>query len=1282
MSKIGRNDPCPCGSGIKYKRCCISKANSGRDQGPGSGPGAGSGPRPRPNAARPETLFESIVRTNEAMEAIMTLAALQLDPANHGRNFRIEQLMRTALRWMRRGDTRPSPPPAVIKAAIESYTDGAGMEDPLSNFFTEVVAFETGNNIVFAGIFAEYGRILSTFSDAIFRQRHSLPPAFVADVRNAMGVLLLLSDTAARVAGLSPLIPGPEDSENIVVPAEEDLARYRNALLFPKDSLSKYCERRKFDPKVLSEFTVHPDDPAFSDGDPENNVVNIKPIIDLGDAVLLYMPTGVPSALVEYIYRITEKYNCTAELRDTFNKRKIYLCQRALEHLGWRLTNIEFPATELPIEEVAYQIDNQKVAHVCFIKTGEKYPEAPLGKGGHDLLMEHVNQTVAQLSSLDPKQPFQVFNLFILIESGNDYFFSWPKPAPGNQTLSFKDEELLSAAYADHVDVLTFWKFAKCHSRTNEIARVESMGGMLDAFAVYRAGHGSLLHSDAGRPIGGMLCIFPGEGDELRRKVASERNEHAVAILAGDRIGFATVYRLKSYAPIYVETDVSKHFRIVIESYPMPIWIINDQTPVFSENFATQACEAIAFWLLRVTNDLEPHFGITKLPPLVFEVEVANALLHDDESMVPDTLSGDPRPTATITETGMKVNIPAAFFKVITRPDNTADKLLLSATLAGLGDYLNKKGIEHTLTAEVIDIIVTTTLANPQAKMLLFSDATQNVKRDRRRLPPRRYVQSSDISYILDNLTSTLPPDTTVPKKIVKKEDKTSLCTKIVQSLLGQLESKMAAFGGEGLLRWLIQLHERYIFEREYREILVPARIACFSDVEKELSYRLDGERDLASTGHTLRTLIEFVASKPPTGSRWPNFDDVDELVALTNQVTEWGALEESIRFGLDDPEMGLLPSGRIGTSKSFERQNLREYAKAHVEGDVFRDMEDFEKNYYRASDGKAPTPDPHTEQLNQAFLAENGCTFDELGRFAGALIGVKFAEGASVVSLSEGEIIKLAKETAGLPEDRARAALALWTLVPRDSLGKPPSGYSMKDIMTWHFNRDLSTIRRPLVRVQSQDGPIYLFGYRHISFVFDHLQYLLFTSKYPEPKSPELQSWLAGVSGRKGNPFRQKVYQWFKENTDLVAISHEINMKPGAGAGHFRTDTDLGDIDLAVIDVNNKIFYSLECKNVGGARNIHEMKVELDNYLGKKPNDPAAKVNKHLRRHDWLLANKKSLGQFVADPEKYEIKSIILTADELSLAYLGKKELPLPIRSFVFLRMHGVSYLGGVPTK
>ena len=29
--KIGRNDPCPCGSGRKYKRCCLNKKEEVND---------------------------------------------------------------------------------------------------------------------------------------------------------------------------------------------------------------------------------------------------------------------------------------------------------------------------------------------------------------------------------------------------------------------------------------------------------------------------------------------------------------------------------------------------------------------------------------------------------------------------------------------------------------------------------------------------------------------------------------------------------------------------------------------------------------------------------------------------------------------------------------------------------------------------------------------------------------------------------------------------------------------------------------------------------------------------------------------------------------------------------------------------------------------------------------------------------------------------------------------------------------------------------------------------
>ncbi len=37
MAKIGRNSPCPCGSGRKYKRCCLDRETAMRNTEPPSG---------------------------------------------------------------------------------------------------------------------------------------------------------------------------------------------------------------------------------------------------------------------------------------------------------------------------------------------------------------------------------------------------------------------------------------------------------------------------------------------------------------------------------------------------------------------------------------------------------------------------------------------------------------------------------------------------------------------------------------------------------------------------------------------------------------------------------------------------------------------------------------------------------------------------------------------------------------------------------------------------------------------------------------------------------------------------------------------------------------------------------------------------------------------------------------------------------------------------------------------------------------------------------------------
>lgn len=59
-----------------------------------------------------------------------------------------------------------------------------------------------------------------------------------------------------------------------------------------------------------------------------------------------------------------------------------------------------------------------------------------------------------------------------------------------------------------------------------------------------------------------------------------------------------------------------------------------------------------------------------------------------------------------------------------------------------------------------------------------------------------------------------------------------------------------------------------------------------------------------------------------------------------------------------------------------------------------------------------------------------------------------------------------------------------------------------------------------------------------------------------------------------------------------------------------------------------------------------------------------------------WLSANKSALNEIVPNASSYTIHSLVLSADELSVPSLRNKDLPLPVKSFVFLRMRGIEYL------
>lgn len=1266
MEKIARNDPCPCGSGKKYKHCHWGKEQEQQvvDQ------------QPNPIS------FDVLISSFNSTSILKLLASLQLYPSNHSKTFRLEQMARQCMLEMQKGKKeKQNAYWEQLKEAIESYQDAIALEERPTAAFTENAVFAEGNYIVYPGsVYVTGTRILNELLECIFLMKNKLPDDYKKQVNDAAGLLLFLSNSAASEIQHSRNMYYESQDENIVLPEYEQAIELIEALSFSKEYISKICHLHHYNERIVEEFLMNTGDPELFNDDPDENIVNKKPLLAQADEIILYMPTSVVSSITDFIYRKAKDYNCYREVINLLHERQFDKSCAALIHMNWIRTDIELPEdpSQLPIEETVFQFDNQKLGYLCFIGKKLKQPagikkESVTGNP----FMERMEQVTSYLTSLSKKQPYQVLSLFVISETGDDYLFAWPKASTDHLSLTLSYSDLDAISYADNANILTLWKFAKTYARTSDLFRIEAFGGTLDAYVAYEENDGSFLDPNKANPIGGSLFIPVGYSNDFLREIQAKRDEHAAIIFHKSQVGYVKVIRYKQYAPIYIEKESlvqerGKVFRLVIETYKMPIWITNyaDQE---NNSFSKFVCEGVAFWLHKLKEYLRPIFEALHF--IQFEIEVIvdknTSTGIEKTQIVVDAISIEIK----IEAPRIQLYVPAEFMQLVRRSDNYADKLLMEAVLNGIIEYVKEAKGTYLLTEGTVEGMIEEVLQPSGAKMFLFSDASLNVRLDERNLPPLRYIHESDVSYTLDNLVSYLPKDYQIPEKINGRPEKQKLCRIVVAALIKRIQEKIESFKGEMLLEWLIKMNEKYVQVREFREITIPAKIACFSDFESEVKELLHKGSGQIRAGQATRTLIEFVAANPPSGTKWPNFDDVEELLALIDQVISWGSEGDSIWKELSDAEMGLLPSGRIGTEESLHRKTLSSFAFAKTTSEVFQYQENWEKNYAGTATKKSSsTLEKLHKELNQALTVEFGISLDKLSTIVWIMVGEGFKNSKACTIIEEKDFYELIHEKAeDISDNEIKTCLDLLSLLNRKDIGNFQPDFPKEDIYPWRQKRALSYLNRPIAKLKNKEGTFFYYGYRHLVAYLDNLHYLLYEGKFPNPVSTELKAWLGSISSGKGNPFRERVREWFETETKFEVISFEVDISP---TGHLKAERSYGDIDLMVIDHENNIIYAIECKNITGGKTIYEMWSEISAYLGKEAGDDDAKIIKHKNRNEWLQKNKEALKKFVPDPSSYTITSFVLCADEIPLTYLKMHELPLPVKSFVFLRKTGLLYL------
>lgn len=1265
--KTGRNDLCPCGSGKKFKKCCIGKISN-----------------KIVTKKKPTSEFEKIIKSFDKIDLLKTNAALQLLPINHGKNVRFEIFAR---------DVITNSEEEKLKVTYSSLTTffknnftSHYLEDPISSFFTENVIWFYGDFTVFPGLNLNGTKILNLFLESIFTQKNNLPESFRIEVRDGVMMILAMTESIAITAGLNRYEYEEFTDSRIQLPGETKLNHLKESVVFDNEHLSKITEHYGVDINALNHFVADPNDPNFQNDDPDKNPLLLQPIIKNGESEFIFaLPTASVNCLTHFIRKQAIEKSCLPRLTNLFGNHQWNEAKQLLQETGWRETDIKLPETELGLRESIFRFDNDKLAYVCFIASNgiedsTETEEIPEQEELQETLLPHEirnKEVIDFLKDLNGSDPYRYFTLNIIGEDGQDMFFMYGKPESSNEVLTLKYGELEKLVFADILDGLSLWKFAKVYNRASSQSRISSIGGILDAFVSYQSNNESLLPSDTAIPD--FMNFAIGNSNDFEREAIKKIDEHS-ALQQTNKHGLLSVpvRRMRDFAPIYKEREYSREHNLLIECFECSVWVRNNQANSQQEKETiNHYSEAVIFWLYKMKDELQVFFAqFKRISPVEFDLKLAKELIAPSD-IVPQTIEGVKLDFGTKIEKDkntITIELPKEILSFFFRPDNNGEKKLMNAVLSGFNELQKQNNYSH-LDENAISELIERHMQPSNAKMILYFDTTNELRLDNRGLVPYRSIQESEISCILDQLVGYLDLEEPIPEIIESIEEKNSLCNKIVSALVTKLISELEEFDTCELLKWLMELHEKCIQSREFKELHIPAKISCFSDFASEVEKLEKENHDLVATALSIRCIIEFIAAKPQFGTKWPNIDDYDRMLALMNQIINWGILSDSMDLGMDDPEMGLLPSGRIGTDKSFVETYIHPFSKAKAETTVYTHQENFYNKFKSIVIEETDRSSPPEEviEINTAFENEWGIGLTEVLKLKRTLVEIAFEKEKSVVEMKEEELIKeLSKKLSGFQEDLIKVGLDLITLSERSSIIKTPTGYNKEDIYPWKYNRSLSYLRKPLIKIKRKDGQVlYYWSFRHVLDSLENLQVLLFNGRLKAKKGGLLNDYLKKINNEKGKVLRDEVAKWLTDEGTLEIIPYEV--KPSKLSGN-QDDGKYGDVDILAIDKSQKVIFSIECKNTVSARVIHEMKTEMDKYLGR--NEDSSWVHKHARRDTWLKDNIDLLSSLVDNSQEYSVVSLIMTSEDIPTTYLAQDTLPLPIISFPSLKRQGLKIL------
>ena len=1244
MTKIGRNDPCPCGSGKKYKKCCLEKERYLKKL---------------PNNAL-NRLKEEFSNYDQE-DLIKTLVALSICPENQSQHIRLEVATQIACSNINCGDKLINIDELnkLFLKYLPSHGPIGKLEDPLDNLFTNNILFFK-NNVIFTGPSTSEYFVLQKILNSIHFNHSSFSNEFLNYFYSNSIFILSLSDYVAKISGHKRYeIYDNRFRQEIFIPDIKELEFLKKSISFKEKELKDFKNSLNISKDIHNEFIIEVGDNKFNtilsvenkyedsidktiaySAQIDNNPLLISPLIKIEENYIIcptLLSISLRHNLLSNIIKFNEKDNFIKNYQNTlwsnilFNlKNKFYFEEYSHELPEWENTIFKDEVFKIDTDKLAYCIlinDNLK-------KYGNTGPCERINLRYEPELKNRINSVIHDLNSDENINDIHII-LFTGM-SGRQYYTNLPEN-PNLLTINCEEFDIITKT--GHYDSLTLFKFAKLLENID----VEGFG-FLDKFSVYLERNHSFYIDD--RKADSIFLTFDSTSintKELRKNALHDRDSH-----------------LEKYDDDLILVNRANEFMYEIGSnlfltkiHNQKIWINN-----FKDYLESVIAEAICYWIWQFRDELQIDLKSLNNNPIYISITLE---AHDDLDLnneITTEMKENLIVSSHITETEIELKISKYLLVIAKQKNNEADRLLMNEILKLIGVLLEKNGFENTLTEKhVYDII------NEKAplglKKYILVDTTENI----RNIPVKnqiRLLQEHNIQLIRDNLANKIQCAFDYNQQLTKGES-IKLSDQIVDYLLDCIKQEIVKYDWDDLIQKLILNYENILYARFYNSSTNVYTLNSYDNPSYIFEDLVNDDYELDKLGLSTRTLIEILSAEQNFNTSLKiSKESFDNLMALSYNYIEWAFAREYIKSTYIDFEIMPLESGRIGI-----RTNLGDILDTFRTNRTLEHVNNLSENIFHENNGGKPL----NNEEDEAFKSEFGISLTDYMEFISVLIDLAIDTKKDIVHISKSKLIDILKKELGWKDDKSLLAIENFSLSYRADWEIPPKGFDENDIHPWVYRRPLSYYLKPLIIKNNEEKTI-IYGFRNVYESRSNLINLIYKGLYKtnNKTSKKFKRFMGKMLNKKGNEFNEHVFKWFRDNLNT---SGKYDLKSNVKIDKIvKVEPKYGDIDILLLDNDKKGLFSIECKDIESAKNPRQMVHEIENFFNKKE-----WIKKHQRRDKWIKNNLDKLGKKIGHNLKdYKVFSIFIVSQEIPTIYL--KNSPIDIIPFSQIKNKESSFL------